>query len=591
MKQIERRAVLEEIGSILAQLNEVPTHDSAKDQPRAKILNMHGIPGIGKTVLCEQIFERFQTSHSLIWLDFKPLHSTQAPRPAVPLSEAIEQLWQLPIYEYIPDTILFRDGSEQYAKYQEVFFRCANLDHPTKPFLLLLDHLDDILYWKWVQNEIIKPLIKEHSALVITTSQALLFWDFWELYEICQPYAIGRFTETEITALLHQTNRELLVGSYQALTYGYPMQIQQAQAFLEPGDKPAPPLQVLPEELREKLDALDPTSRLVFSYTGLLRRLEVEVMQEILDVEIPKWRTTSTPHNVLLGKVLPALTTHNCLEPYRRKQAYWVKPALRQALDDHLRTTEPERYQRIRHLIRQIYARRFMEKPIDNVQSLNEWLFFSLAELSGETPATPETRPEAEPEAERCPVLLSQMLKRASVPGMRVAVLLYRDTELVGKLHASGLLTTIQQMMNKYLGNKYLGNDEQQPPPLLNDSERQRYKRDFIRKLSNQYPLTKIQNDIPGDRYNPGGLSTLFDAITAMGEPFDLNSLYAYLKEWLETPIQRDHVYDALILMESSALINYDPSQRTYSLSDSVRTQIAPPRPKLEFADVDALSY
>lgn len=590
MELIERRAVLEEIGSILAQLNEGPTHESAKDQPRAKILNMYGIPGIGKTVLCEQIFERFQASHPAIWLDFEPLHWPQAPRPAVLLSEAIEQLWQLPTYEYLPDIILSAYGVELPIDDYRVFFRRANLDHPTKPFLLLLDHLDDIPYWKWVQDEIIKPLIKKHSALVIVISQSLLFWDFWELYESCQPYAIGRFTETEITALLRQANRELLAGSYQALTYGYPMQIQQAQAFLEPDDKPVTPSPVLPEELREKLDALDPTSRLVFSYTGLLRRLEVAVMHEILDVEIPEWRTTNTPHNVLLGKVLPALTTHNFLEPYRRKMAHWVKPALRQAVDDHLRTTEPERYQRIRHLIRQIYARRFMERPIDNVQSLNEWLFFSLSELSvsGQTPATPETRaetrPEAEPEAERCPVRLSQMLKRASVPGKRVAVALYRDTELVGKLHTSGLLTTIQQMMNEYLGN------DEQPPPLLNDSERQRYKRDFIRQLSNQYPLTRIQDDIPGDRYNPGGLATLFDAITAMGEPFDLNSLHAYLKEWLETPIERDKVYSALILMESSSLIIYDTAQRTYTLSDSVRAQIAPPRPELEFADVDALS-
>lgn len=582
MEQIERRAVLEEIGSILAQLKSGPAQESATDQPRAKVLNMHGIPGIGKTVLCEQIFERFQTSHSLIWLDFEPLHSPQAPRPAVPLSEAIEQLWQIPVYEYIPDTIIFLDGSEEYTGNYEVFFRRANLDHPTEPFLLLLDHLDDIPYWKWVQNEIIKPLIKEHSALVITTSQVLLFWDFWELLEICQPYAIGRFTETEITTLLRQANRELLAGSYQALTYGYPMQVQQAQAFLEPCDKPAPPSPVLPEELREKLDALDPTSRLVFSYTGLLRRLEVAIMHEILDMEIPEWRTTSPPHNVLLGKVLPALTAHNFLEPYRRKQAYWVKPAIRQALDDHLRTTEPERYQRICHLIRQIYARRFMEKPIDNVQSLNEWLFFSLSELSGETSA-PGT--ETGPEAQRCPVLLSQMLKRASVPGKRVAVALYRDIELVGKLRAYGLLATIQQMMNEYLGN------DEQTPPLLDDSERQKYKRDFIRKLSNQYPLSEIQKDIPGDAYTPGGLATLFNAIIELGETFDLNSLHAYLKEWLKTRIERDGVKNALILMESSGLIIYDPSQRTYVLSDSVRAQIAPPRPELEFADVDAISY
>jgi hypothetical protein len=310
-------------------------------------------------------------------------------------------------------------------------------------------------------------------------------------------------------------------------------------------------------------------------------------MHEILDMEIPEWRTTRTPHNVLLGKVLPALTAHNFLEPYRRKQAYWVKPAIRQALDDHLRTTEPERYQRICHLIRQIYARQFMEKPIDNVQSLNEWLFFSLSELSGETsatPPTPPTPPETRPEAESCPVLLSQMLKRASVPGKRVAVALYRDIELVGKLHASGLLTTIQQMMNEYLGN------DEQTPPLLDDSERQRYKQEFVQKLSHLYPLSEIQDVIPGDAYTPGGLATMFDAITALGEPFDLNSLHAYLKEWLETRIERDGVYNALILMESSGLIIYDPAQRTYVLSDSIRAQIAPPRPELEYADVDAFT-
>jgi hypothetical protein len=537
--QVQRTAIIDTVEQQLLELAASPSS--------AHLLNIYGITGIGKTVALRQIFEHVRTTSPVLWLDFDTARADPE-RPTLsrqPFAALVSWLrYQLRELAYMPD-VLPPD-----AEQQQVGVASSRLGPAaSQPFVLLLDHLDDLTFWKWIQAEIIKPLIEQRSTLVICASQSPLFWHFWELRERSSAHALDPLSDAEVAEFLRQTDRELLTESVVSLTQGYPPQLDALRPILLTGT-PTEPDPV--PDLDSLLERLSPLTRHLLRYTGLLRRLEVPAMQHVLNHMLPNWvGTGQTPHYLLLGHMLPELRDQGLLAAYRRNQGQQLDRALRLALDARLRESEPERYEQICTLLSSFYEQQVMQKPIHEQQLLNEWLYFSTAALH-ELPPGPARDAWLDQAA--------RLFARARLAGKSLLVWFYRDHELLARLHTLGLIEPIQQLLGQHFGRDH------HAPPILNSTELVHYRRRLIEQWSAYPALADVQNLIPG------GLFTLLAAITTLGLSFDAAALRARLNERPEVDVSQATVNQAIMQLERCSLLSHDRKNRIYQLSSHVHT-------------------
>ncbi len=578
-KQVERGAMLKYVHEHLDQLKETT------DGILAIIINFYGVTGIGKTILNSQIFKHFRHDYPLIWLDFDPERTSPLKSDPVPLTEAMEQLRSISALKYLPDTIRLPDGATVSPKTISLRFTATSLQqHEASPLIIILDHLDDLPYWKWLQEEIIKPLLDQQRVLIICTSQSPLFWHFWELREICKLYDIKPFSAIETQAFLRANGAEwladLLAQSAQITLQGYPLGLYYMLEVLAQADSlgefnPAN----APEDTTDWLNRLHDMSditRTMLRYAGLLRRIEVPVIQNILDMVQPGWHGSHTVHQVLLEQVLPELREQQCLLPYQRQQPYRLLRPLRYILDEQLRHEEPERYRQICQYLEQSYYERFYARPIDKAPLLNEWLYFSTVADHGLYFL----------DSDRWYRRVQHLFERARLPGKQIAMLLYKDHELLSRLHTAGLWRRIQQLLIQYIDTT--SHDR----PLLNETELVRLRRQLFEYLSQEPPLDK--------KLLPGELERLLDIIVRLGSDFALQDLIAYLHQQSAQPIiptvlpeslapvQGEvatesiqpviptAVQDRVALLHSCGILAYDRDTRRYRLNDLIRVLVKP---------------
>lgn len=578
-KQVERSAMLQDLQKYLDQLKETT------DGIPATIVNFYGITGIGKTILNSQIFKRFRQDYPLIWLDFDPERTSPLKSNPVPLTEAMEQLRSISALRYLPDTIRLPDGTTASPEDINLRFIALNVQkHETSPLIIILDHLDDLTYWKWLQEEIIKPLLDQQRVLIICSSQSPLFWHFWELREICELHDIKPFSTTETQAFLRTSGAELLAQSAQIALQGYPLGLDHMLKVLEiiPAEADHPDafnLANAPDDTIDWLNRLNDMSdmtRTMLRYSGLLRRIEVPVIQNILDMVQPGWHGSHTVHQVLLEQVLPELREQQCLLPYQRQQPYRLLLPLRYILDEQLRHEEPERYRQICQSLEQTYYERFRARPIDNAPLLNEWLYFSTVADHGLYALDPD----------RWHRRVQHLFERARLPGKQIATLLYKDHELLSRLHTAGLWSRMQQLLIQHIDTT--SHDR----PLLNETELVRLRRQLFERLSQEPPLD--------EKLLPGELERLLDTIARLGSDFALQDLIAYSRQQSVQPVipavlQESPalvlgevntesvqpvipavVQDKVALLHSCGILTYDRDTRRYRLNDLIRILVKP---------------
>jgi hypothetical protein len=538
MPHIQRTAILHTVEQHLMSLAAGPAS--------AHLLNIYGITGIGKTVALRQIFERVRTTSPVLWLDFDTTRA-EPERPTLnrqPFAALVSWLrYQLNELASLPD-VLPPD-----TEHQQVGVASSRLGPAaSQPFVLLLDHLEDVTFWKWIQAEIIKPLVEQRPTLVICASQSPLFWHFWELRDISSAQPLDALSETDVAEFLRQADRDLLTESVVNLTKGYPLQLDALRPILLT-DTPAEQDAASPD-LDSLFARLSPLTRHLLRYTGLLRRLEVPAMQHILNHTLPNWVGASqTPHYLLLGHMLPELRDQGHLAPYQRNQGQQLHRPLRLALDARLRQSEPERYGQICDLLSGFYAQQVMQKPIHEQQLLNEWFYFSTAALH--EPPTGPARDEWLAQAAR-------LFGRARLAGKSLLVWFYRDHELLARLHALDLTEPIQQLIEQHFGSDH------RAPPILNSTELVRYRRRLIEQWSEHPALADLHNLISG------GLFTLLAAISTLGLSFSAAELRERLNERPDVDVSQKTVNHAIMQLERFSLLSNDRENRVYQLSSHV---------------------
>lgn len=196
------------------------------------IINVHGIVGIGKTSLLEQVFDEFQHDYSVIYLNFDREDHKRHPERVGSWANVLNLLRTLavPSFEYLPDHIVVAQEKRPASDVPLIFNGFPDTPEALKdrlkagkPLLMLLDSLDELPYWKWIQEHIIKPLLDQQRTLFIITSQSRLGWHFWELREQTRTIELGPFTSQETKEFLTIHQKEQWTDYLYEVTEGYPL--------------------------------------------------------------------------------------------------------------------------------------------------------------------------------------------------------------------------------------------------------------------------------------------------------------------------------------------------------------------------------
>lgn len=542
---LERTDVLDTIDNKLTSLEE---------SGEAHLINYHGITGIGKTTLLAQVFDTFRQTYPIIWFDFDPHLPAEHAARQQGFQSVLPILRTFSALEYLPDAITSDQGRDIDADaYRLVFTSTMPLTpQPDRPLLVLFDHLDDIICWQWIQEEIIKPLMAQQPTLVICASQSPLYWHFWELNEQCERVALARFSDEKMLAYAQTVAPSVLADDMPRATYGYPQMFDpwKSPFAARPRYTPPPPL-----DLEQVWQQVSPLARTVLRYAGVLRRLETPVMRRVLDTMASGWHGDRHPVGAL-EDALRELTNQGYLEPLgTRQRPRQLIPSLRVGLEEQLRREEPEIYQQICHLVAAHYSKQFHERPREHPEQLNEWLFFSTVSLQGETSSAARAAWD-----ER----LDMLVARARLAGKGLIILFYKDYELRARLQAQQLLDHVQQRIEQHLGS------DEPARRFAEHREWQETRRNIIERWSKRLPEGATQ---PLEKV--GGLYTVLEFIldALEGEPdkrLKPDMLHQEMIEWERQNIKPGDASYIIAVLQSSGLLLYDYTQRAYYLNEVV---------------------
>jgi hypothetical protein len=254
---VERTQILDIIEAKVARI------EQRSDLPRV-IVNLHGMYGLGKTSLLQQLFDYYKQDHVVISLNFDSVERSYSVYTRSG-HEVLGLLQDVSLLHYLPEHIIFANGEEK-SSVQEVSLVCqADIEElgetlkKKKPIILLLDNLDDLPYWKWLQERILKPILGQSidhcPVLIVATSQSPLFWHFWELREQCRLEELQPFSREETGSFLQAYDKELWTETLYQMTDGYPLGLVDMLDLLkeEKADVPLELSQIPAQEYRHTL--------------------------------------------------------------------------------------------------------------------------------------------------------------------------------------------------------------------------------------------------------------------------------------------------------------------------------------------------
>jgi hypothetical protein len=476
--------------------NQQPT-DPPTQQPYS-VVNLHGIVGIGKSHILHNAYDHFRTTHTVIWWSFDTVDQNQHPDHKVSWTEATHILCKHPNYAYLPEQIAIppQNGT---SKEVPLSMLCHMHQHqdPNAPHLLLLDGLDDLdaSVWRWLQGNLIKPLIDRQDTLIVCVSQSPILWYFWEIRDRGTLMQAEPFSLEETRQFLRLYDRELLAYPLYSLTLGYPIALNTALSMLEKPDQygQSPSL-----TLDQHHPDLSPeTYHLIITIGGgIIRRVEKRLLRQILQECSPQ--TPSPQIEQQITTALFELKAHRYLESYHKGQPLRFARAFRYAVEHWQQTNQQHSYLSLCTRLAETYYQRFSQQPITHLNALNEWLYF--------TASIALIHPE-DSYIETWQQRLPKVLAHAHRTGERlrpywfdeVVVVLYKDGELLEHLRRSNLFELVQRTIYELVGD----HEHRIDLPIFNDSETITYCIQVLDLLIERLPEDR-RNDM--DAFHPGGL-------------------------------------------------------------------------------------
>jgi|GEM_PF-6420553 len=425
---------LEVLNTINVDLSRVSSDDAA----RKSIYNLHGIAGIGKTYVIQQIFDIFQKMYDVIWLDFKGQSDINTPMQNSDQLNLKYTTWtnMFAILEtvpalkgHLPEQVIYDDKLSLPLEHMDKLLLQHSLDGTfQRPLLLLLDSLDNLPYWKWFQEQIIKPLIELRHTIIVCVSRAPLNWHYWELRESCESYEIPSFTKLETHKFLTQSHRGLLSETIYKLAGGYPLALQQ---FVHMLDAPVAVMQNRYALPPIQLEQLQPKTREVLLRVGVMRRVNIEIMQDLLEDD----QILSTQQ---LRLMLREIREQNLIQSYHDTSDRFI-PELRAWLRN---ATDRAEYLECCKIIADRYYEIAKNQPKTEDTAIIEWVFFSTEPFDlGEF----ETQLEWQTKLRELRTSIQRVYALQSHLAPNLVKLLYLDGELLDKLFRLDLLSNVHE--------------------------------------------------------------------------------------------------------------------------------------------------
>jgi hypothetical protein len=533
------------------------------------IIILHGIAGIGKSYAIRQLYERFATEYNVIWLGFDPAElrrlSLDDQRSIQPLADALKVLDQLPTLQGQIDP-----PNDPQIK---VFCRSTLIEAEEPYTLLLLDALDDLPIWKWLQEEIIKQLCEQQRAVIVCTSQSPLFWDYWELRDWCEEYTFKEFDQPEIAAYLNQrglTDFQHLLETVWDYSLGYPLAVSNLTDQIADSNVANSGAHVP----IKRLDVLSNSDWQLLEYVGVMRLAEVEVMRTLLE------RAGNTQVSVMeLTRLLKKLQLAGHLRLTRPELPKQMALELRQEVKDRIIQQAPDTYAHLCRHLEEIYYDLAINKPKTAVHACIEWLYFSSELL-------------AEGHVDRKDWLsrLQDILKRASAVNTEVikdvrtldlnpadaslVVLFYRDHELIAQLQEFKIFKDVDSAMQGFLSDIQDTLQECRPDverelreltalPMRKDFERSCST--VLKSLGERLPVDLLPELMQKHENFTANIRFLIDP-----EEVDVAALRKQ-DSFPDAFLSQRQINDMLAIFNSRGLLSYDRTRRTYKFHPLIK--------------------
>lgn len=545
---VPRTTLLDELRVRLHSLQQRNAGDSRQ------ILNICGATHTGKTSLARQIFAHFGLHYAVLWLDVAPElappeHTTRQPLATViaTLNEQIASLRYVSLSSPEPESD--PTAPPPPAETPVHVALAGQQPDPHQPLILLLDHLDDVDYWRWLQAELLLPLLGQ-PALIICLSQSELYWDFWQLRAQCVVQEMPPFTPAEAQQYMGEAG-SLLLRPMQQLAGDalYPGIIDAMYLALQQ-HAAASHLPVQVELPVATLPAADP----MLYYVGWLRQLDVLMMQDMLHAFAPQWQA-SKPGALLLHKALQRWRAQGYIRPDQATEC--LIPTLRQQLVAYLRTVDSPLYQAMGAWLARAYAERSTSQQTrlpDRASFFTEWLYHSTAPFVDALPAANRDQWHSEL------VALLQHKRLRAVGREALAVSLHRDPEVLRRLKSVALFEPVLQAFETLVA------PSDQSPPMLAGTRRAQYEQSLLQSWRDNPLLAALNQEFPG------GMESLLRALDTPGSTATLATLRLRLNRVHSQELSPRLVSDALATLQSAGLVVYDQHNGSYHLSPPVRS-------------------
>lgn len=532
------------------------------------IVNMHGIAGMGKTVALKQLSTAVGDTYSVIWLNFaRPIshdHNAIAldASPVVSLDIALKTLEE--VFEELRDQLDPPEGNYEL----QVEYTLSQGSNAVR--LLLLDGLDDLPLWRWLQESVIKPLVEEDThTLILCASQAPLFWDFWELRDQCEPYELQPLSDAEINAFLepYHLSAKLMGDTIKNYTQGYPLAVHTLAEQLVGSSSNS-------QEMIDLPGTLSDAELTVLETVGVIRLLEGDVLRTLLE----QFGHPKSDVNKVMISLLAKLKSARLLREARLGQPEQLTRELRNTVRSRI---SQERYQQLCDALAEIYKLRAIQRPKTALYACIEWLYF----------ATCTWQPTEQPHwtTHRKQTLLdtlSELLQRAKQANEQaiksvhagdllpadasLVVLFYRDRELGAQLAAitdggGNLYADVDKAMEGYLKNTQDLLQRKGLEADIQDLVALPLRHDFdttcgsvLVQLAERLPTAMLPVSLQ-DRQN---FSAAVRSFLIQPDTFDIDRLRRELNASIT--VSPNHIRNLFNMLNSRGLFSYDRTERTY---------------------------
>ncbi len=353
------------------------------------IVNIYGVPGIGKTALLAETVAVRRHDARLITISFSVDGLGQELQPA--------KVRFLRCFRGYAATLTgdlgallegLAETSDEPTINRALQAMVASLNTQERPVLLVLDAWESVpeALFAWIERSLLLPLMRDTRLLCILGSQAPLRW---RQFEVRRRVKAEQLTALDLPSTTAQIHQDAEVGqAIYAITFGHPLANEEIYRVVARPGASAHELRQLVEQRRAELAALvvrkiygrvqggvsDELNQ-IFHVIALFREFDIHTLRTVLPQFYPAFKNRSD--SALLLSIKQLLDTR-LLEWSDDSRAYQLDRTMRKIFTRALSLGDPEHYARICDAAMRYYQQLIREVPGNRNVYVVEYFYHSL---------------------------------------------------------------------------------------------------------------------------------------------------------------------------------------------------------------------